>query len=80
MCEIPLLIAEYQLPIAGCSQIRSTKQIRRQQLAIKNNLETPNRGQGAKCPDRFLAKMRLLLTIKFFGSNASASILPNLSH
>jgi len=46
---------------------------------IKNNPETPKRGQGAEYPDRLITKKRLILFVKFFGSNASPQYSLNLT-
>jgi hypothetical protein len=64
------------LPIANFQSFRrAVLKIANRQLAIGNVLETPKGGQSAQCPDRFLAKAADL-TVKFFGSNASASNTP----
>jgi hypothetical protein len=52
-----LLIADCQFPIADLDCVSAEKQIGNWQSEIgKKTTETPNRGQGAKYPDRFLQK------------------------
>jgi hypothetical protein len=76
MSEIPLFIADCQLPTANFS-IASPRldQIGNRQLAIGNVSETPKGGQSAQCPDRFFAKAADS-SVNFSGSNASASNTP----
>jgi hypothetical protein len=71
---IELPIAKCQLPISNRAQ--SSAQIGNWELKIGNIPETPNRGQGAKCPDRFFRGKAANSSIKFFGSNDSALNTP----
>jgi hypothetical protein len=66
----------YLLPIANC-RLPIFQKPRRASIksAIGNVPETPKGGQSAQGPDRFFAKAADL-TVKFFGSNASASNTP----
>jgi hypothetical protein len=72
LLELP--IANFRLPISQCQS--TPDQLGNWQLEIDNNSETPNSGQGAKRPDRIFARKAADSSVKFFGSNASASILP----
>ena len=67
--------SDCQLPIADLKKRFAAASNWQSAIANRKCLETAKRGQSAHCPDRLLRKAADL-SVNFFGSNASASILP----